>query len=245
MSESLRSDSEAHGAMEDRSAIALRALGLCKGYEAPGGRLEVLLGVDLTVRRGTLVAIVGVSGSGKSTLLNLLGTLDRPDAGTLEISGLQAENLGEEARARLRAERLGFIFQFHHLLPEFTAEENVMMPLLIAGRSLAEARGEALSALAAVRLVDRSQHRPDALSGGEAQRVAVARAIVSRPALVLADEPSGNLDAAHARGLHELLSSMAHERHQTVVSVTHDARLAESADEVWRLENGRLVPGRE
>jgi len=244
MSESLSRSAEAVGNIMDADH-ALRADGLCKGYDAPGGRLEVLRGVDLVVRRGTLVAIVGVSGSGKSTLLNLLGTLDRPDAGTLQIAGLQAENLGEDARARLRAERLGFVFQFHHLLPEFTAEENVMMPLLIAGRSLAEARSEAASALAAVGLAGRAGHAPDALAGGEAQRVAVARAIVSRPALVLADEPSGNLDAGHARGLHELLSSMAHERHQTVVTVTHDARLAASADEVWRLEDGRLVPERE
>ena len=245
MSGSLKSDSEPPVRTGDSASVALVARGLCKGYDAPGGRLEVLRGVDLTVRRGTLVAIVGVSGSGKSTLLNLLGTLDRPDAGTLEIGGLQAENLTEDARSRLRAERLGFVFQFHHLLPEFTAEENVMMPLLIAGRPHAEARADAASALAAVGLRARSAHLPEALAGGEAQRVAVARALVSRPALILADEPSGNLDAAHAHGLHQLLSSMAHERHQTVVSVTHDARLAESADEVWRLEDGRLVPGRE
>lgn len=244
MSPHLRPGAEPIGAASD-GAYALEVRGLRKGYDAPGGRLEVLQGVDLVVRPGTLVAIVGVSGSGKSTLLNLLGTLDRPDAGTLQIAGLQAENLGEDARARLRAERLGFVFQFHHLLPEFTAEENVMMPLLIAGRPLAEARTEAASALAAVGLTARGGHAPDALAGGEAQRVAVARAIVSRPALVLADEPSGNLDAGHARGLHELLSSMAHERHQTVVTVTHDARLAATADEVWRLEDGRLVPGRE
>jgi len=221
---------------------ALRAIGIGKSYPSPAGPLMVLSGLDLEVPRGTLLAIIGASGTGKTTLLNLLGLLDHADTGTLEVGGRRVDGLGEADRCRLRAARLGFVFQFHHLLPEFTAEENVMMPLLLAGADPESARSKARTQLTAVGLHDLWLHVPSELSGGEAQRVAVARALVSDPELVLADEPSGNLDTATAAGLHELLSSLARERHQTFVLVTHDDRLAAKADRVLRLQGGRLQP---
>ncbi|HKQ57054.1 MAG TPA: ABC transporter ATP-binding protein [Candidatus Eisenbacteria bacterium] len=219
----------------------MEAAGIVKAYAAPNGRLDVLRGVDLKVKRGTVLAILGVSGAGKSTLLNILGTLDRPDGGTLSIRGRRVDGLAEDALARFRARRIGFVFQFHHLLPEFTAEENVMMPLLIAGESESTARTRAREALAAVGLAERWEHRPAELSGGEAQRVAVARALAPEPELVLADEPSGNLDPAAASQLQDLLATLAREKHQTFVIVTHNDRLASLADRVMTLESGRLV----
>jgi lipoprotein-releasing system ATP-binding protein len=218
----------------------LVAVSIRKSYRTPQGALEVLQGVDLQVRRGTILAIVGTSGAGKSTLLNILGTLDHPDSGTVEIAGRRVDHLKDRELARVRATRLGFVFQFHHLLPEFSAEENVMMPLLIAGADATSARSRAREALAAVGLVERWQHRPAELSGGEAQRVAVARALAASPELVLADEPSGNLDQASAAALHELLTSLARERGQTFVVVTHNDRLASRADRVLTLESGKL-----
>ena len=222
--------------------LALEAVGVEKGYAAPAGRLVILRGLDLRVRRGTILAIVGVSGVGKSTLLNILGTLDRPDHGTVRIEGKAVESLADSALAALRARRIGFVFQFHHLLPEFTAEENVMMPLLIAGEPEAEARRRARAQLTAAGLHERWAHRPSELSGGEAQRVAVARALAPDPALVLADEPSGNLDSGAADALHALLASLAREQHRTLVIVTHNDRLAGIADQVLRLEDGSLKP---
>ena len=218
----------------------LVARGIQKSYPTPGGRLEVLRGLDLEVPAGTIVAILGASGSGKSTLLNILGTLDRADAGTLEVRGWRVDPLRDDQLAAFRARRLGFVFQFHHLLPEFSAEENVMLPLLIAGERPAAARARAQRALSAVGLAERWEHAPGQLSGGEAQRVAVARALVAGPELVLADEPSGNLDQRSAAQLHELLASLARERHQTFVVVTHNDRLAAIADRVLTLEGGRL-----
>ncbi len=229
-------------APDGAQGLVLVARGLCKSYDAPGGRLEVLSGVDLAVPRGMLLAIVGASGSGKSTLLNLLGTLDRPDEGSLELAGQQVGSLDEAGRCELRARQLGFVFQFHHLLPEFTAEENVMMPLLVSGHAFEDARRRARAVLTELGLAGRCEHVPSQLSGGEAQRVAVARAIAPEPGLLLADEPSGNLDRAAAEQLHSLLKSLAHERHQTVVLVTHNATLAGMADRVLRLEGGHLVP---
>lgn len=220
---------------------ALLARDIRKSYPVPTGRLEVLTGVDLEVERGTILAVLGASGSGKSTLLNILGTLDRADGGTLMVRGERVDRLDARALARFRARRLGFIFQFHHLLPEFTAEENVMMPLLIAGTAPAEARRKARDMLRAVGLPERWEHQPAALSGGEAQRVAVARALVAEPELVLADEPSGNLDPHAAAALHALIATLARERHQTFVVVTHNDRLASVADRVCRLEDGRLT----
>jgi lipoprotein-releasing system ATP-binding protein len=219
----------------------LVASGLQKSYDAPAGRLEVLKGVDLRVTRGSVVAVLGASGSGKSTLLNILGTLDRPDGGTLAIGGRTIETLRERELAMVRSRHIGFVFQFHHLLPEFTAEENVMMPRLIAGDSHPQARERARRALTSAGLLDRWEHRPSELSGGEAQRVAVARALVSDPELVLADEPSGNLDRRSAESLHEVMSTLAREHHQTFVIVTHNDRLASVADRILVLENGRLV----
>jgi lipoprotein-releasing system ATP-binding protein len=222
------------------SSPVLAAAGIQKSYEGPAGKLEILRGVDLEVTRGTILAILGTSGAGKSTLLNILGTLDRADAGTLEVRGHRVEALDERALAEFRARHLGFIFQFHHLLPEFTAEENVMMPMLIAGEGQASARQRAQRMLEAVGLSERWQHRPSELSGGEAQRVSVARALVAGPELVLADEPSGNLDHRSATTLHELIATLCRERHQTFVIVTHNDRLAAVADRVLVLEGGRL-----
>jgi len=222
--------------------MALEAVDLRKSYRAPTGILEVLRGVDLTVSRGTVVAVLGASGSGKSTLLNVLGTLDRPDAGTVAMRGRRTDRMSDRELAAFRARSLGFVFQFHHLLPEFTAEENVMMPLLIAGQAREPARDRARRMLSAVGLDERWLHRPAELSGGEAQRVAVARSLVAEPDLVLADEPSGNLDRGSATVLHETMMRLARERGQTFVVVTHNDRLAALADRVVILEEGRIRP---
>jgi lipoprotein-releasing system ATP-binding protein len=218
----------------------LAASGLRKSYSSPTGQLEVLRGLDVSVERGTILAILGASGSGKTTLLNVLGTLDRADSGTIEVRGRRLDKMTADEVAEFRARHLGFIFQFHHLLPEFTAEENVMMSRLIAGESYERARADAREVLQAVGLVGRWEHRPGQLSGGEAQRVAVARALAGRPELVLADEPSGNLDPPSAEALHELMATLARERHQTFVVVTHNDRLAAVADRILVMEGGRL-----
>jgi len=223
------------------AAPVLVARGIEKAYATVRGRLEVLKGVDLEVMGGTIVAVLGASGSGKSTLLNILGTLDRADAGMVEVRGWRVDPLRDDELASFRARRLGFVFQFHHLLPEFSAEENVMLPLLIAGEAPGPARKRAQAALGDVGLAERWDHRPGQLSGGEAQRVAVARALVAGPELVLADEPSGNLDQRSAAQLHELIASLARERRQTFVVVTHNDRLAAIADRVLTLEDGRLT----
>jgi len=225
--------------------VMLEASGIDKSYPTPLGPLMVLHDLELKVMRGTILAIVGVSGVGKSTLLNILGTLDHADAGRLAVRGVPIQDMGERELANLRARKLGFVFQFHHLLPEFTAEENVMMPLLIAGESQASARSRAHEALSLVGLHERRLHRPSALSGGEAQRVAVARAIAPEPDLILADEPSGNLDVASADHLHDLLATLAHDQHRTLVVVTHNDRLARTADRVLTLRDGRLWPSAE
>ena len=218
----------------------LVARGIRKSYRRGDDVIEVLNGLDLEVERGTILAISGVSGSGKSTLLNILGTLDHADAGSVEIDGERIEGLAPSRLAAFRSRRIGFVFQFHHLLPEFSAEENVMMPLRIAGQPHASSRERARHLLAAVGLGHRLDHRPAELSGGEAQRVAVARSLVAEPQLVLADEPSGNLDPRSASQLHDLLSALARERHQTFVIATHNERLAARADRILVLEAGRL-----
>jgi lipoprotein-releasing system ATP-binding protein len=223
-------------------AVALEAVGLRKSYQGPTGTLEVLRGATLTVARGSVVAVIGASGSGKSTLLNVLGTLDRPDAGTIVVRGRRTDQMSERELAAFRARSLGFVFQFHHLLPEFTAEENVMMPLLIAGSEAEPARTRARAILTAVGLDARWLHRPAELSGGEAQRVAVARSLVAEPELVLADEPSGNLDRDSAAVLHETMLKLARERGQTFVVVTHNDRLAALADRALVLEEGMIRP---
>jgi lipoprotein-releasing system ATP-binding protein len=224
------------------SAI-LEAEGLRKVYRGGDGSIiDVLSGVDLAVGRGEFVAIVGASGSGKSTLLHLLGALDIPTEGTVRLDGNPYSELSPEALASVRNHKLGFVFQFHHLLREFTALENVMMPLLIAGEDEDQARSRAEELLAAVGLAGRMSHRPAALSGGEQQRAAVARALAADPLVVLADEPSGNLDNANSERLHQLFARLSREFETALVVVTHNRHLAGRADRVLSLEGGRLVP---
>lgn len=206
-----------------------------------GQPLEVLRSVDLEVRRGELVAIVGSSGAGKSTLLHLLGALDQPTGGDIWLDGSRYADLDARGTAELRNRKLGFVFQFHHLLREFSALENVMMPLLIGGTAPRQARSRAEEVLSEVGLAGRMAHRPAELSGGEQQRCAVARALVHDPSLVLADEPSGNLDHANAERLHEMVFRLAREYETAVVVVTHNRQLAARADRVLWLEDGRLT----
>ncbi|HEY0351933.1 MAG TPA: ABC transporter ATP-binding protein [Gemmatimonadales bacterium] len=221
----------------------LEAQGLRKVYRGGDGNpIEVLSGVDLTVSRGEFVAIVGASGSGKSTLLHLLGALDRPSGGSVLLAGQAYDDEDPENLAAVRNRKLGFVFQFHHLLREFTALENVMMPLLIAGETDARARSRAEELLAAVGLAGRMSHRPSQLSGGEQQRTAVARALVADPLVVLADEPSGNLDNANSERLHQLFAHLSREFETALIVVTHNRSLASRADRVLSLEGGRLVP---
>jgi lipoprotein-releasing system ATP-binding protein len=221
----------------------LEAAALRKIYRGGDGNpIEVLSGIDLTVDRGEFVAIVGASGSGKSTLLHLLGALDAPSGGTVRLAGQAYEMESPEALATIRNRKLGFVFQFHHLLREFTALENVMMPLLIAAEPEVRARSRAEELLAAVGLAGRMSHRPSQLSGGEQQRAAVARALAVDPLVVLADEPSGNLDAGNSERLHQLFSQLSREFETALVVVTHNRSLAARADRVLSLEGGRLVP---
>ena len=214
--------------------------GLVKSYETPAGPLTVLHDLALTVEPGEMVAIVGASGVGKSTLLHVLGGLDEFDAGQVRIGEAMIGRMDDEARVLFRNRHVGFVFQFHHLLPEFSAMENVEMPLRIANRPAADRDAEARALLARVGLTDRASHRPGALSGGEQQRVAVARALVARPALLLADEPTGNLDEHTASELHALLRDMHREHGLTSIIATHNTALAASCDRTLRLEGGRL-----
>jgi len=221
----------------------LEAQGLRKVYRGGDGNpIEVLSGVDLTVSRAEFVAIVGASGSGKSTLLHLLGALDTPSSGVVRLGGQSYSEESAESLAAIRNRKLGFVFQFHHLLREFTALENVMMPLLIAGEDEARARSRAEELLADVGLAGRMSHRPSQLSGGEQQRAAVARALAADPLVVLADEPSGNLDTANSERLHQLFAHLSREFETALVVVTHNRSLAARADRVLSLEGGRLVP---
>jgi len=206
-----------------------------------GKLLEILRGVDVDVRRGEFVAIVGASGAGKSTLLHLLGALDSPTSGDIWLDGSRYADLDARGTAELRNRKLGFVFQFHHLLREFSALENVMMPLLIGGAPPRKARSRAEEALSEVGLAGRMSHRPAELSGGEQQRCAVARALVHDPSVVLADEPSGNLDHANAERLHEIFFRLAREYETAVVVVTHNRQLAGRADRILLLEDGRLT----
>jgi lipoprotein-releasing system ATP-binding protein len=206
-----------------------------------GQLLEILRGVDVDVRRGEFVAIVGSSGAGKSTLLHLLGALDSPTGGDIWLEGSRYADLDARGTAELRNRKLGFVFQFHHLLREFSALENVMMPLLIGGTAPRKARSRAEEVLSEVGLAGRMSHRPAELSGGEQQRCAVARALVHDPSVVLADEPSGNLDHANAERLHEIFFRLAREYETAVVVVTHNRQLAGRADRVLLLEDGRLI----
>jgi lipoprotein-releasing system ATP-binding protein len=220
----------------------LEGRGLRKVFAGGDGQpLEVLRAVELEVHRGEFVAIAGASGAGKSTLLHLLGALDHPTGGDVWLDGSRYADLDAEAISELRNRKLGFVFQFHHLLREFSALENVMMPLLIAGMQERAARSRAEEMLSLVGLAGRMTHRPAELSGGEQQRCAVARALVHDPSLVLADEPSGNLDHANADRLHEVFFRLAREYETAVVVVTHNRQLAGRADRILMLEDGRLA----
>jgi lipoprotein-releasing system ATP-binding protein len=208
------------------------------------GELKVLKGISLSIASGEIVSIVGASGAGKSTLLHIIGTLDRPDSGVLQISGTQTENLSDRKLSAFRNKNIGFVFQFHHLLPEFTALENVCIPAFIAGLGKREAENRAKKLIISLGLADRMEHKPSALSGGEQQRIAVARALINQPAVVLADEPSGNLDSVNAKELHKLFFHLREEFNQTFVIVTHNEDLAEMADRRLTIKDG-IIEGSE
>ena len=205
------------------------------------GQIDVLRGIDFEVEKGEIIAVMGPSGVGKSTLLHILGGLDNPSSGRVYVDGVDVFGLSDAERAHFRNRHVGFVFQFHHLLSDFTALENVMMPLLISGMSHTDARQPAAVLLGSVGLSHRIDHLPAELSGGEAQRVAVARALVANPKVVLADEPSGNLDAGRSSELHALIWELARSRGQTFVIATHDAELAKRADRVVRMADGGIV----
>ena len=205
------------------------------------GELEVLKGVSLEIATGEVVSIVGASGAGKSTLLHIIGTLDKADDGIVTINNIETEKLKDKKLSDFRNSAIGFVFQFHHLLPEFTALENVCIPAFIAGKTEAEAKSKAKELLGFLGLADRADHKPSELSGGEQQRVAVARALVNQPAVVLADEPSGNLDSRSAKELHQMFFDLREKFNQTFVIVTHNQELANMADRKLEMKDGQIV----
>jgi lipoprotein-releasing system ATP-binding protein len=226
--------------MTDQSAIVLAAHGIGRSFTEGASTLQVLSGVELEVKHGERLAIIGASGSGKTTLLQILGGLDRPDSGTVKVAGRDIHALPERARSELRNRSIGFVYQFHHLLPEFSALENVAMPLLVRRDSAESAAARARELLSRVGLAQRLNHQPHQLSGGERQRTAVARALVTMPQLVLADEPTGNLDGRNAEQVFALMLELNRELGTSLVVVTHDPRLAARMDRVLELDGGAL-----
>ena len=225
-----------------RRAVFIKGEGLWKEYSTGTNLVvEVLKGADIEIRQGEIVVVIGPSGSGKSTLLHILGGLDSPTRGVVSVGGQNLFTLGEEQRSSFRNTKLGFIFQFHHLLPEFTALENVAMPALVKGDQMKQIRPRAEGLLHEVGLGERITHKPGELSGGEQQRVAVARALMNDPVLVLADEPSGNLDEENGSKLHKLLVDLARRKGLTVVFATHNPDLTKRGDRILRLQDGKLV----
>lgn len=227
---------------ERRYRLALQVKGLHKGYPGPTSRLEVLVQLDLECGQGDSVAIVGASGVGKSTLLHVIGALDVPDQGEIRVAGVDPFALNEADRARLRNREIGFVFQFHHLLKEFSASENVALPLWVSGTAREEATDRADTLLRELGLAHRSGARPDELSGGERQRVAIARATITEPSLLLADEPTGDLDRESARLVYDKLMEQTRSRNTTLVVATHDLELAARTDRILRLIDGKLEP---
>lgn len=205
------------------------------------GSLEVLKGIDLEINKGEVVSIVGPSGAGKTTLLQIMGTLDRPDSGTVIVDGVDVSTLSQKKLSDFRNQHVGFVFQFHQLLPEFTALENIMIPAFIAGKSQKEAKRRALELLDFMGLTERAEHKPNELSGGEKQRVAVARALVNNPAVILADEPSGSLDTKNKGELHQLFFDLRDKFGQTFVIVTHDEQLASITDRTIHMKDGKIM----
>ncbi|MBB6238199.1 lipoprotein-releasing system ATP-binding protein [Pedobacter sp. AK013] len=215
----------------------LKATGIRKSY----GNLQILKGVNFEVQKGEIVSIIGPSGAGKSTLLHILGTLDKPDEGSVELKGTIINKLNGDLLSTFRNQNIGFVFQFHHLLPEFSAIENICIPAFIAKTNKKQAENRAFELLDLFGLKDRAQHKPNQLSGGEQQRVAIARALINNPSIILADEPSGNLDSENAAGLHQLFVSLRDNFHQTFVIVTHNEHLAKTSDRVVSMKDGLIV----
>lgn len=220
----------------------IEAVNLTKSFQMAGLELTVLKGINLMIARGEMLAIVGASGAGKSTLLHILGTLDQPTSGTVLFEGEDLFQLSDQKQAEFRNRRIGFVFQFHHLLPEFTALENVCLPAYIQNRSANDAHAEATSLLKDVGLEHRMNHKPGELSGGEQQRVAVARALIQQPNLVLADEPTGNLDTHTGDALFTLMRTLNRSRGITFVIVTHNEKLSAQADRIVHMEDGQIIP---
>ena len=222
--------------------MILKAENICKSYPTSAGPLEVLRDVSLSLKEGELISVAGPSGCGKSTLLNILGTLDQPDKGTLEITGKNVALLDDESVSRLRSEFIGFVFQFHHLLPEFTIAENLMIPQRLLGRSEKTATDRVTELLSKVNLLPRYNHRPNAISGGERQRVAVLRALVNEPGIVLADEPTGNLDVETAQQLMEMIQNFAKDFDQAFLIVTHNPDVAALCKRNLTINDGTVIP---